>query len=378
MQRLLAEAEALTGVKYDINNLGDVYEAIHVIQGELGLTGVAAAEASETFSGSFNAMKAAAQNALGSLALGQNIQPALTALASSVSTFFFGNFIPMLGTIIRSLPSAIVAFIQAGIPQILSGLTSILTSLAASIKSTADSISGAKVAEWVTTTLPKLLSAAGTLINKFAAALLQNLPVIVSAIGKIGLAIITGLGSAIWGKVTAAANGIKDRFMEPINAIKGLAAAAAAAIRDKFVSPIESMRDKVKGIIDKIKGFFPISIGNVVGNLKLPHFSISGKFSINPPSVPSFSVSWYKQGGIVNDATVFGGIGMGEAGPEAILPLTPFWKKMDQIAEAVGSGAGSITINVYGSAGMDVNELAAAVEQRLVTLQKQRINAWGY
>ncbi len=378
MERLLADAEKLTGVEYNIDNLGDVYEAIHVIQGELGLTGVAAAEASTTFSGSFNAMKAAAQNALGSLALGQNIQPALTALATSVSTFFFGNFIPMLGTIIKSLPPAIVAFVKAGIPQIFSGLVSIMQSLAVQIKSTADSISGEKVAQWITTTLPKLIQAAGTLIKTFASSMLRNLPTIISAIGRIGLAIVTGLGSALWGKITAAANGIKTRFMAPIKAIIGLAASTAASIRDRFMAPINAMKDKLSGIVQKIKGFFPISIGKVINGLKLPHFSISGKFSINPPSVPKFSVSWYAKGGIVDGATVLSGIGLGEAGPEAIVPLTPFWKKMDQIAESVGNGSGNITINVYASAGMDVNQLAAAVEQRLVRLEKQRVKAWGY
>ena len=103
MERLLKDAEEFSGVHYDIDNLGDVYEAIHVIQGELGLTGVAAAEASETFSGSFNAMKASAQNFLGSLALGEGVQESLNQLMTSASTFFFGNFLPMLATSSRKL-----------------------------------------------------------------------------------------------------------------------------------------------------------------------------------------------------------------------------------------------------------------------------------
>jgi phage-related protein len=133
MERLLADAEKLTGVHYDINNLGDVYAAIHAIQGDLGLTGVAAAEASQTFSGSFNAMKASAQNLLGSLALGQNVGPAMTQLAQSVSTFFFGNFIPMIGTLVKSLPTAILAFLQTGLPLLVSGISNLLTSLATNI-----------------------------------------------------------------------------------------------------------------------------------------------------------------------------------------------------------------------------------------------------
>ena len=110
MERLLKDAQALTGVEYDINNLGDVYDAIHVIQGELGLTGVAAEEASQTLSGSAGAMKASFQNLLGSLALGENVKPAMQNLVSSIGTFGFKNHIPMIGRVIKSLPSAIGVF----------------------------------------------------------------------------------------------------------------------------------------------------------------------------------------------------------------------------------------------------------------------------
>ena len=103
MERLLADAEKLTGVKYDINNLSDVYNAIHAIQENLDITGTTAKEAASTFSGSFSAMKAAAQNVLGQLALGQNILPALHALFNTTQTFLFDNFIPMIGNVFSGL-----------------------------------------------------------------------------------------------------------------------------------------------------------------------------------------------------------------------------------------------------------------------------------
>ena len=103
MQRLLADAEKLTGVKYDINNLSDVYQAIHAIQENLDITGTTAKEAASTFNGSFESMKAAAQNVLGKLALGENILPSLQALAETTSTFLFNNFFPMIGNIMSGL-----------------------------------------------------------------------------------------------------------------------------------------------------------------------------------------------------------------------------------------------------------------------------------
>lgn len=103
MQRLLADAEKLTGVKYDINNLSDVYNAIHAIQENLDITGTTAKEAASTFSGSFESMKAAAQNVLGKIAIGENVTPALQSLLETTKTFLFGNFLPMVGNILSGL-----------------------------------------------------------------------------------------------------------------------------------------------------------------------------------------------------------------------------------------------------------------------------------
>ena len=118
MQRLLADAEKLTGVKYDINNLSDVYNAIHAIQENLDITGTTAKEAASTFSGSFESMKAAAQNVLGKLALGENILPSLHALLKTTSTFLFDNFLPMVGNIFSGLGLVLTE----GISQIASQL----------------------------------------------------------------------------------------------------------------------------------------------------------------------------------------------------------------------------------------------------------------
>lgn len=350
MQRLLADAEALTGKKYDLSNLGDVYEAIHVIQQDLGLTGVAAAEAEGTFTGSFNAMKAAAQNFLGSLAIGEDVTNSLTTLIGNATTFVFKNLIPMIGTVLKGLPPAILTALKIGAPMLLQGISQLISSLVNSLGATVRSLSSEQIATWATTTLPKILSTAGRLIKRFADGLIMNIPKIVVALAKIGLTIVKGLGSALWGKVTAAANGIKDRFMKPINSIV----------------------DKFRGVVNKIKGFFPISIGKILSNVKLPHFKISGKFSLNPPSIPNISVAWYKQGGIVNDRTVFGGIGMGEAGPEAIVPLTPFWKKLEQATATPGN----ITINVYASDKQNVKEIANEVKNVLIKEVNGRRLAW--
>lgn len=113
MERLLADAQALSGVEYDISSLADVYTAIHVIQEEMGITGTTAKEASSTLSGSFNAMKAAAQNVLGNLALGEPMEKSLGELWDTTKIFFGDNLLPMVGRVLEGLPECLEVGIRA-------------------------------------------------------------------------------------------------------------------------------------------------------------------------------------------------------------------------------------------------------------------------
>lgn len=120
MERLLKDAELLSGIEYNIENLNDVYSAIQVIQDSLGITGTTAKEAEETFTGSLAAMKAAVQNLLGNLTLGEDIEPALWELSDTVETFLFKNLFPMIGNLLKQVPSVIEGFLGN------QGLTSII------------------------------------------------------------------------------------------------------------------------------------------------------------------------------------------------------------------------------------------------------------
>lgn len=345
MERLLADAEKFSGVKYNIDDLGDVYSAIHVIQQEMGIAGVAANEASSTLSGSFGAMKASWSNLLGSMAIGENVEQSLSNLVTTFNNWAFGNLIPMIGTIIKSLPTVISTFIRQGIPLLMSSINNMVKSIADNVKKFADGVSGTKIKQWVTTMLPKILQSATSLLSTFASGILRNIGKIMLAVGKIGIAIVKGLGSALWGKVTAAANGIKERFTAPISALAvkvkviaqsiktrfvnaisslvGKAHSTASSIKSKFLSPITALRDKLKGILNKIKGMFPLKIGKIFSGLKLPKIKVSkgeAPFGIGGKGkLPSFSVEWNAKGGVYDAASIIG-IGVGESGREIVTP----------------------------------------------------------
>ncbi len=107
MERLLADAQTLTGIEYNIDNLSDVYSAIHVIQNEMGITGATANEAATTFSGSLASMKASFSDLLANLSTGRDIGPSLTALGETVFVFVKDNLLPMVGNILSSLPEVL-------------------------------------------------------------------------------------------------------------------------------------------------------------------------------------------------------------------------------------------------------------------------------
>ena len=184
---------------------------------------------------------------------------------------------------------------------------------------------------------------------------------------------IVATWNGIKASVVAAVNSLKASLSAAWASVKATASSAWNAVKTAITTPINTAVQLVKAGIDKLK-----SIVNgaklSLPHIKLPHFSVSGKFSLNPPSVPKVSVSWYKSGGIFSSPTI---AGIGEAGPEAVVPLDTLWKKLDNIAAAAASGD-SPTIVINAAPGMDINQIATAVEQVLVRREKQRVKAWGY
>lgn len=184
---------------------------------------------------------------------------------------------------------------------------------------------------------------------------------------------IAGNISATWNsikaRVTATVNGMKASVSAAFNAIKTKATTIFNAVKNAILKPIRTAVNTVRTLLNKIKGFFPVKVGKIMSGIKLPHFKISGSFSIKNKTVPHLSIDWYKTGGIFDSPSV---IGVGEAGAEAVVPLDKFWRTLENM-----NGGDNITINVYGSDNMSVDDLAAAVERRLIQATNRRRLAYG-
>lgn len=146
MQRLLKDAEKISGVHYDLGNLADMYSAIHVIQKEMDITGTTAKEAATTLTGSFAAMKAAAENVMGNWSTGADLTEPLQALADTAQTFLVDNLLPMIGNVLAGIPEIVYSLV----PELLQTGTELLSSLAQGFTE--------GIPEFFSTALPQLLA----------------------------------------------------------------------------------------------------------------------------------------------------------------------------------------------------------------------------
>lgn len=214
-ERLLKDAEKISGVHYDLKNLGDVYTAIHVIQENLGLTGVAADEAKTTLTGSFGAMKASVENLMAAFVTGQGLEPAFANLTTSVGNFLqnVGNmvmtFIQQLPMIVGNLVSAAPAFLMQLADGIVQNLPIIV---AAGVQTLTALILGLAQA------LPELIMYVPHLISELQTALIQNAPQIIQA----GIELMGALFTALVTSIPTVLQFVPALFIEAVAAFKNI------------------------------------------------------------------------------------------------------------------------------------------------------------
>lgn len=273
MQRLLKDAQALTGVKYDISNLSDVYNAIHVIQENLHISGLSAEEAAEmvkaglmteeeafealgttakeaatTLSGSFNSMKAAFSNVLGNLALGEAMGPSLNALAQTTVTFLKDNLVPAVWNIVTALPGSLVTFINALLPANMSSVVGTAvgqfsTFMTSNLPTILDQ--GVQIITQLVTGflsgVPGFLESAGSLLQQLLASIMTALP----SMWESGVSMVLNLASGLISNLPSIAS-------SATTIIANLLSTFASHLPDLLAQGISLIGQLVAGLISMI------------------------------------------------------------------------------------------------------------------------------
>lgn len=236
MERLLADAQKLTGIEYDIDNLADVYEAIHVIQEEMGITGTTAKEAAETLSGSFASMKAAFSDFMANLALGRDLEDSLEALTDTAFTFLLDNLLPAVGSVLSGLPTVLSTAFSAAIR----GLNIAADNADALLQQGIDLVVG--IGTSIITALPYLAEAALNIVAAIGNALISANWV------QIGQDTISGLRSSL----DLAAGEILGTDGNIVQSVLDAVASGLPSILEGGVSIVVEMAN---GILEALPGF---------------------------------------------------------------------------------------------------------------------------
>lgn len=219
---------------------------------------------------------------------------------------------------IKTKVTTVVNAVSTVIKTVLNAIKTVFSTVWNNIKTTVSTVANS-IKTVVTTVFNAIKSTATTVWNAIKTA-------------------VTTPINAIKSTVSTVFNSVKSTISTVFNSIKSTATSVWNGIKTAITTPIEKARDTIKGIVDKIKGFFS-SMKISLPKIKLPHFKVTGSLSIAPPSVPHLSIDWYKDGGIMTKPTAFGMNGSslmvgGEAGSEAILPLSGFYKQLEAMLDS--------------------------------------------
>ena len=284
----------------------------------------------------------------------QGIQTIFSGVWTAISGVFTSavsiieGLISGLITGVTSLWNAGWSGIEAFVEGIWNGITNFIGGMCSSISSTISSImSGisstiSSIWSGISSTISGIVSGiSSTISSKFNAAK-NNVSSIFNGIRSIASAVWSGIRSSIGSIASGISSSVRSTFSSLSSGVSSIFSGLRSrisgtflAIRNAIISPVQNAMNVCRNAANAIRGAFS-SIHISIPHFALPHLSVSGGFSINPPSVPHFGISWYKEGGILTNPTIFGMgqstlLAGGEAGKEAVLPLDGFYKQMESM-----------------------------------------------
>lgn len=281
---------------------------------------------------------------------------AWNAISSTASSLWEG----IKGTIGSKIDAA-----KEKVSTATSTITSVASSAWSSVSSTASSL-------WstISSTVSSKISAASSAVSSATSTITSVASSAWSSVSSAASSKWESVRSTISSKLSSAKSTVSSLMSGITSTMSSGLSSALSTVSGKFSSiystissKMSAARDAVGNAISALKSKFNFSWS--LPHLKLPHVSISGSFSINPPSVPHFGISWYKDGGILTRPTIFGAAGNnllagGEAGAEAVVPLATLWDKLETMITSVFNTAST----TGGSSGEGLTSTAG----RLLTL----------
>ena len=381
MQRLLTDAEKISGIKYDISSYADIVDAIHVVQTEMGITGTTAKEAATTIDGSVNSMKSAWSNLITGMSnenldldkLVQNVIDSVNTFADNLIPrlqIMLPRFVQGLTQLISNMIPYVAPALELLLPPLIEGLGGLVSGIVQALPAAVEAISAVipMLVEQLTILLPQIISAGVEIIAALASGIGENLPTLIPAVVDAIITITEGLIDHIDLLIIAAgqliaglAQGLIEaiprligRLPEIISAIvngllKGLA--AIGMVGQQLVEGLwNGIKNAGQWLYDKLSGW----VSNIIGWIK-------GFLGIHSPSkVFADEIGKFIPPGIT--------LGVEQAMPRAMRDMGEELSALATLPLPSGgttTNMGGVVINVYGAEGQDVNALADVVMYRL-------------